>query len=282
MAEEKKRLLFVTQELSPYNEVSELSKILSNIPQFVYDQEIDVRILMPRFGSINERRHKLHEVVRLSGINIIVDDEDYPLTIKVASLPKTRLQVYFIDNDDYFQRKHIFTDENGETFDDNAERMIFFCKGVLETIKKFMWAPHVIHCHGWMTSLIPYYIKTAYKKEQILNSATTIFSPYENTFEGDLLDNFTELAAFEDQENEGIDDFKKADIVTLYKQGIDYADAVLTGAEGMDSKVAAHLKKASKQKEVIPFAADEEERKQVYLNYYRQLLGIEEIESVED
>ena len=121
---------------------------------------MEVRVLMPKYGSINERRHRLHEVVRLSGMNIIVDDDDYPLIIKVASLPGARLQVYFLDNEEFYKRKFVFDDENEKPFEDNQERMVFFCKGVVETVKKFGWPPDIIHCHGWMTSLVPFFLRT--------------------------------------------------------------------------------------------------------------------------
>ena len=166
----KKRVLIVTHEIKPYLILSEISKLVHSIPMYMNSKGLEVRVLMPKFGVINERRHRLHEVVRLSGINIIIDDDDYPLIIKVASLPGARLQVYFLDNEEFFKRKTVFKDEENKVYDDNAERMIFFNKGVMETIKKFGWPPDIIHCHGWMTSLIPLYMKTAYKKEAIFHN----------------------------------------------------------------------------------------------------------------
>ena len=155
----KKKVLIVTQEMQPYTSSTEISEVSRKLPQYIQEKGIEIRILMPRFGAINERRHRLHEVVRLSGMNIIVEDDDYPLVIKVASLPEGRMQVYFLDNDDFFRRKHIFLDEQDQPFTDNADRMVFFCKGVIETVKKFGWAPDIVHCHGWMTSLVPLYMK---------------------------------------------------------------------------------------------------------------------------
>jgi len=152
---EKKRVLIVTQEMEPYLIQSEVSKVIGSYPQYVQEHGLEIRVLMPRFGSINERRHRLHEVVRLSGINISVADEDYPLLIKVASLPGARMQVYFLDNEDFFKRKSVFSDETDGFYDDNTERMVFFCKGVIETVRKFGWPPHIIHCHGWMTAFVP-------------------------------------------------------------------------------------------------------------------------------
>jgi starch synthase len=169
---DKKRILVVTQEFNPFTEtLSEIEEIAHTYSQYMQDNGMEVRILMPRFGCINERRHRLHEVVRLSGMNITVDDEDYPLIIKVASLPGTRMQIYFLDNEDFFKRKNMFIDNDGKPYADNTDRMIFFCKGVIETVKKFGWAPDVVHCHGWMTSLLPAYLKNHYKNEPIFQNA---------------------------------------------------------------------------------------------------------------
>ena len=152
---DKKRILIVTQEMKPYTILSEMSELVRKYSQVIQENRMEVRILMPKFGTINERRHRLHEVVRLSGMNINVDDDDYPLIIKVASLPGTRMQVYFLDNEEFFKRKQIFEDTNGTFFEDNIDRTLFFCKGVIETVKKFGWAPDIVHAHGWMTSLLP-------------------------------------------------------------------------------------------------------------------------------
>lgn len=176
---DKKRILVVTQEFNPFTEtLSEIEEIVHAYSQYMQDNGMEVRILMPRFGCINERRHRLHEVVRLSGMNITVDDEDYPLIIKVASLPGTRMQIYFLDNDEFFKRKTMFADGEGKPFEDNTDRMIFFCKGVIETVKKFGWAPDIVHCHGWMTSLLPAYLKNHYRNEPIFQNARYIYSVY--------------------------------------------------------------------------------------------------------
>jgi len=163
----KKRILFIANEMSPYLELTAFSEIVNKLAIKANDTAFEVRCIMPRFGTINERRHRLHEVVRLSGINISIENDDFPLQIKVASLPNARLQVYFLDNEDMFKRKYVFHDENEEWYNDNGVRSIFFCKGALETVKKFGWPPDIIHCSGWMTGLIPMFLKTAYKKDAI-------------------------------------------------------------------------------------------------------------------
>jgi starch synthase len=175
---DKKRILIVTQEMKPYTVLSEISDLVNKYAQFVQGQGMEVRILMPRFGTINERRHRLHEVVRLSGMNINVDEDDYPLIIKVASLPGTRMQVYFLDNEEYFKRKSVFEDAEGAYFEDNLDRTLFFCKGVIETVKKFGWAPDIVHLHGWMTSLLPALFKSTYKNEPIFRDSQVVYSAY--------------------------------------------------------------------------------------------------------
>jgi starch synthase len=162
---EDKRILYVLSEVVPYLAENEVSLMSYDVPKMVNDQGGQIRIFMPRYGNINERRHQLHEVIRLSGMNLVVNDLDMPLIIKVASIPKERIQVYFIDNDEYFKRKATFTDEEGTLFPDNDERAMFFCRGVLETVKKLGWQPDVIHCHGWLTGIMSLYIKHIYNKD---------------------------------------------------------------------------------------------------------------------
>ena len=181
-----KRILFVSSELVPYLPENQVSLMSYESPRVVNSNGGQIRIFMPRYGNINERRHQLHEVIRLSGMNLVINDMDMPLIIKVASIPKERIQVYFIDNEEYFKRKATFFDADGKLFDDNDERAIFFAKGVVETVKKLNWAPDVIHVHGWMASLLPIYLRTYYKDEPIFADAKIVTSVYEQGFEGNL------------------------------------------------------------------------------------------------
>ena len=157
---EVKRVLFVSSEIYPYLPESPIGRIGRFLPQGVQERKREIRSFMPRYGCINERKNQLHEVIRLSGMNIVISEIDRPLVIKVASISSARMQVYFIDNDDYFHRKQIYCDENGKFFEDNGERAIFFARGVLETVKKLRWAPDVIHCHGWISHILPLYLKS--------------------------------------------------------------------------------------------------------------------------
>ncbi len=267
----KKRVLIVTQEMEPYTTLSEISAIARRLPQYVQEHGMEIRVLMPRFGTINERRHRLHEVVRLSGMNIIVDEDDYPLIIKVASLPGTRMQVYFLDNEEFFKRKQIFEDEKGNPFDDNTDRMIFFCKGVLETVKKFGWAPDLIHCHGWMTSLIPFYLKVAYQNEPIFKDAKIIYSLYNsNGTEGSLSERFAEKASINDLEPEDLKAYANGSGISLHEGASEFSDALIVGSEELGDALKTTVDGSSK-----PTLAnqDTDEYLPAYLDFYKELLG---------
>ena len=235
----KKRVLIITQEMKPYIDLTDISSIVSGLPTKLQEQNLEIRVLMPRFGVINERRHRLHEVVRLSGINVVINDEDYPLIIKVASLPGARLQVYFLDNDDYFQRKEMFHDKKGVNFKDNAERMMFFALGSIDIVRKFGWAPDVIHCHGWLTSLLPILLKTQYKTEPIFEQRKVLYTAYqEESFEGNVADNFSEfVVANSSIPAEMLAPFKGGTENDLNVGGMHYADAITLGSDDVDDLI---------------------------------------------
>lgn len=265
----KKRVLFVTQEMEPYTIASEISKLVRKLPQRTQEKGFEIRVLMPRYGNINERRHRLHEVVRLSGMNIIVDDDDFPLIIKVASLPGARMQVYFLDNEEFFKRKSVFHDEEGEPFEDNSDRMVFFCKGVMETVKKFGWAPDLIHCHGWMTSLIPLYLKTVYKDEPIFQNAKIIYSVYNNSLGNTFTEQFIEKAMINNLEEEDISTYKDENGINLHKGAIKHADVLVQGSEELDDTVKELIEASEKPKmDYIPF----EDTCATYIKFYNELL----------
>lgn len=228
---EKKRILIVTQEMNPYTILSTISDVVHEYSQFVQECGMEVRILMPKFGSINERRHRLHEVVRLSGINITVGDDDYPLIIKVASLPNTRMQVYFLDNDEFFKRKQMFEDDNGVFYEDNIDRMFFFCRGVVETVKKFGWAPDILHAHGWMTSLLPAFLKTAYQNEPIFQNTQIIYSAYSAEFPNKAFESEFEAKSHENGLGQAVDAFMGANGLDLNAGASKYAEGTIIGLE---------------------------------------------------
>lgn len=270
----KKKVLIVTQEMDPYTALTDIASISRKLPQYIHEKGMEIRILMPRFGVINERRHRLHEVVRLSGMNIIVDDDDFPLIIKVASLPDARIQVYFLDNDDFFRRKSMFEDEEGKPFEDNTDRMVFFCKGVVETVKKFGWAPDIVHCIGWMTSLIPFYLKTTYQTEPLFQQSKVIYSVYHHDMAEFSSETFANKASINNLSPEDLDNYHVDGEINLNKGGIAYADAIILGSEETDESVLEAIVTQGKPYldgsggDCLP----------EYLEFYQSLLTEEEVQ----
>ena len=272
---EKKKVLIVTQELKPYTAETIMSDIARALPQGIQENGMDIRILMPRFGTINERRHRLHEVVRLSGMNIIVDDDDYPLIIKVASLPGTRMQVYFLDNDDFFKRKYIFEDKSGNAYADNADRMAFFCKGALEIVKKFGWPPDIIHCHGWMTSLIPFFLKSAYANEPLFELSKVVYSAYDQDYDQEFTEDFFAKASINNLKEEDLAAFRYEDGISLDLGAIRYSDAVIRGEDSLPKHVEEILAELEEEKPIIDYV--KEGYVPGYINLYNDLLAVEEV-----
>jgi starch synthase len=266
----KKRILFIANEISPYLEITEFAEMVNRLAVKSNDSGLEVRCIMPRFGTINERRHRLHEVVRLSGINISIEDDDYPLQIKVASLPSARLQVYFLDNEDFFKRKFVYNDDRDKWFDDNGLRTIFFCKGALETVKKFGWPPDIIHCSGWMTGLIPMYLKTAYKREPVFNHSKVIYTLNQSIFKEKLGSDFLKLANIHPTIKEKeMAPYKENNNVGIMRGGATFADAITFGAEKVDKKLTEEFSKV-RGKKVIPFMGWDTDLTE-YLDLYNDL-----------
>ncbi|MEX6626901.1 glycogen/starch synthase [Tenacibaculum pacificus] len=262
-----KRILYVSSEVIPYLPETELSSTAFNVAKNAHSKGVQTRIFMPRFGVINERRHQLHEVIRLSGMNLIINDMDMPLIIKVASIPKERMQVYFIDNEEYFKRKAVYSDEDDKMFDDNDERMIFFAKGVVETVKKLNWAPDVIHIHGWMASLLPLYLREFYKEEPLFTESKIVTSIYQNNFEGELNSELANKVRFDK-----IDESKIATIVTpnqinILKSAIENSDAIVKGSEVLPDEINDFI--AEKATKVLEFQS-EETLTEAYLDFYKE------------
>lgn len=271
----KTKILFVTHEMSPFLELSKISEITRQLPQAMQEKGYEIRILMPRFGNINERRNRLHEVIRLSGMNIVVDNNDNPLIIKVASIPAARMQVYFLDNEEYFQRKAVFSDDNGKFFDDNDERTVFFCKGALETVKKLGWAPDVVHCHGWMSALVPAYIKTAYKDDPTFKDAKVVYSLYNEEFGSALGDNFSAIALTGDMTSEDVAPYGSGDYHSLYQGALSYSDAVVISGEDVDEELLNFVK----SNDIPALALENYEEFENYSNLYERFSS-EELETI--
>jgi starch synthase len=269
---EKKRILIVTQEMDPYLNLTQAAKIANSLPKYIQENGMEIRVLMPKFGNINDRRHRLHEVVRLSGINVIINDEDYPLVIKVASLPGARLQVYFLDNEDFFKRKNVFEDENNNFYEDNSDRMIFFCKGTIETVKKFGWSPDIIHCIGWMTSLIPLYLKTTYKDDPIFTNSKVVYTVSQNSFENKLSKNFADqIQISESITQKHIDFFKDGDNTSLMIGGSEFADALIV-EEIINEKVSKYVKK-TKGKPIFTLTSVDDSALPLVNDFYQNILA---------
>lgn len=270
----KAKVLYISHEIHPYLEVSDLGKISRQLPQGIQERGKEIRTFMPRFGLINERRNQLHEVIRLSGMNLIIDDTDHPLIIKVASIQSARMQVYFIDNEEYFQRKAIFRDAKKKFFKDNDDRTLFFCRGVLETVKKLGWSPDIIHCHGWMTSLIPLMIKTSYKDDPIFKDSRVVYSIYDDNFEESFSDDYSRKVTMEGMTAPDLKDLKTPNWEGITMNAISKSDAVIQGSETLSPTLKTFIKKNSKP--FLDFKTTEEYI-DAYNSFYDELLVEETI-----
>ncbi|KAF2518865.1 glycogen/starch synthase [Flavobacterium salilacus subsp. salilacus] len=263
---EDKRILYVSSEVVPYLAENEVSLMSYEVPKMINDQGGQIRIFMPRYGNINERRHQLHEVIRLSGMNLVVNDMDMPLIIKVASIPKERIQVYFIDNDEYFKRKATFSDEDGVLYPDNDERAIFFAKGVVETVKKLNWVPDIIHVHGWMAALLPVYMKHYYKNEALFADTKIVTSVYNQSFEGTLDMGMLKKVLFDEIPEEAVKDLETPDYQNILKTAIAHSDAVIISSENLSPELTKFVEESGKP--FLPYVS-KDKFSEAYTNFYK-------------
>lgn len=236
------KVLFVSQEITPYLEETNMSTIGRNLPQGIQERGKEIRTFMPRWGVINERRNQLHEVIRLSGMNLVIDDSDHPLIIKVASIQSARMQVYFIDNEDYFHRKSIFSDSKGKFFEDNDERAFFFARGVLETVKKLRWAPDVIHCHGWFSAFLPMLAKRTYKDDPMFAKSKIIYSVYDDAFSNSLNSKVGEKVMLENVTQKDVDVIKTPNYQNIMKLALQFSDGVIYGEDSIEKETDEYIK----------------------------------------
>ena len=260
-----RKILYVCQEIMPYLPETELSTLSRRLVQAMQERGNEIRTFMPRYGCINERRNQLHEVIRLSGMNLIIDNNDHQLIIKVASIPSARIQIYFIDNDDFFSRKAILTDADGNDFEDNDERAIFFARGVLETVKKLNWSPDVVHCVGWMSAVAPIYLKKVFNDDPLYRDVKVVVSLCDDRFEKPFDSNFAQKVA-----NEGVKDEKLADLTlpsyeNLYRFVIDYADGIVVASENADPTLVEYARQSGKP--MMEF--EKKEEAEMFDNYNR-------------
>ncbi|MGL2988431.1 glycogen/starch synthase [Flavobacterium sp. RSSA_27] len=262
-----KRILYVSSEVVPYLAENEVSLMSYDVPKMINDQGGQIRIFMPRYGNINERRHQLHEVIRLSGMNLVVNDLDMPLIIKVASIPKERIQVYFIDNDEYFKRKATFADEDGVMYPDNDERAIFFAKGVVETVKKLNWVPDIIHVHGWMASMLPVYMKHYYKNEALFSETKIVTSVYSESFSESLDADMINKVKFDGVPHEAIADLEVPNYENILKTAILNSDAVIVASTNLTPSLTKFIESSTKP--FLPFTP-KEGFAEAYTNFYKE------------
>jgi starch synthase len=267
---ESRKVLFISQEITPYLSETKLSRIGRFLPQGIQERGKEIRTFMPRYGCINERRNQLHEVIRLSGMNLIIDDTDHPLIIKVASIQSARMQVYFIDNDDYFQRKYIVSDSSGKEFEDNDERALFFARGVIETVKKLRWAPDIVHCLGWMSALVPVYLRSIYNDDPLFHNYKIIYSIYNNDFKTPFRSSFADKLRFDGIDGESLKMVKKPDFVNVSKLAIRYSDGIIIGSEDINEELSKYI--STLNKPVLAYK-DETQYIDAYNDFYDQILS---------
>ena len=259
-----KKILYVSSEVIPYMPQTDIANMTYSLPKMVNENGGQTRIFIPKYGIINERRHQLHEVIRLSGMNLVIDDEDMPLIIKVASIPKERMQVYFIDNDEYFKRRGTLRDEKDKLFKDNDERMIFFTKGVIETVKKLNWSPDIIHLHGWFTSLFPLYLKTYYKDEPLFAESKIVTSVYSKDFDGLLSKTIQKKVSFDQIPSEEIQLLKTANYENLIQLSLNHSDGYVVADDGALNKI----EKLIESKDIPVMDFDQTKEDKAFVSYY--------------
>lgn len=265
---ENMKVLFISQEITPYLPETELSVISRQLPQAIQEKGKEIRTFMPRYGCINERRNQLHEVLRLSGMNLIINDTDHPLTIKVASIQSARMQVYFIDNEDFFGRKQIFCDEDGVVFPDNDERAIFFARGVLETVRKLRWAPDVIHCQGWFTGLIPLYVKRAFREDPLLSGAKVVYSIHDDVFSGTLDKTFRTKLLLPGITKKDVELLSVPNHENLTRLAVKWADALVQSGPEIPESIQTIVNESGKP--FLPFQG-QSEYASAYSDFYDKL-----------
>ncbi len=262
---EKLRILYVAHEIAPFLQTSAVAEFVRKLSATMQEKGMEIRVLVPRFGSINERRNRLHEVVRLSGINITVGEEEKSLVIKVASVPNAKLQIYFIDNDDCFHGKNIFFDPENNFLPDNDEKFAFFCKGALETVRKLSWTPDIIHCNDWLTGLIPLYLKTTYRKDPLFKNTKCVFSIFDSYFNAQFKENILDKARMNDIEEDLLPALQKDVYKGIMDIAFQYSDLVTRGQE--DYKTETNQILINANREIHSFVNDEFD----YYELYKQL-----------
>ena len=271
--EEPVRVLFVSSEIFPYMPETDIAVSGRFLPQGIQESGKEIRSFMPRYGTINERRNQLHEVIRLSGMNLVINNADRPLVIKVSSISSARMQVYFIDNEDYFHRKFIYQDAEGKDFKDNDERAIFFARGVLETVKKLRWKPDIVHCQGWISHFLPLYLKKVYHEDPIFTETKVVLSLYNDLLDARLSDDLIDKMRFENLAREDVDELAEPTGINLAKLAIRYADGVIAGVPEIDPQLTAYARERNLPiLPYVPIDKDDQAFVRAYNQFYDDLL----------
>ena len=276
----KKKILFASQEINPYLPETQMSNVGLNLPKHSIEQGNETRVFLPKFGVIKEKANNLHEVIRLSGMNLIIDDFDHQLIIKVASIQSARLQIYFIDNDEYFPKKVMFHDEKGTFLPNTEERMMFYCKGVIETVKKLGWSPEIIHCQGWFSSLIPMYIKKIFNEDPLFKDTKVIYNVFDTEYQNSINPVIVDKLLYENNlEKSDLDLLRNPTFENLSKFAISYSDAIIQGSKNINKNVLDYMKKSG-----LPFMEypGDENYEDQYNNFFDSLVEEEELELTEE
>ena len=251
------KILYICQQIMPYLPENEESCLCRQLSQAMQERSNEIRTFMPRYGCVNERRNQLHEVIRLSGMNLIINDDDHQLIIKVSSIPSARIQIYFIDNDDFFARRAVLTSEEGKEFEDNDDRMLFFARGVLETVKKLQWRPSVVHCHGWFSALAPIYLRNMFKDDPLLGDSKIVVSLYEDKFSTPLNPELAEKLVNEGAPKADVEKMEDTSYENLMRFVIDNVDGVVAGSEKADKALLDYARESGKK--VLDYCSPETE-----------------------
>lgn len=267
----KAKILYVCREMKPYTSETPISNLCRMLPQYVQEKGCDIRTFMPRFGTINERRNQLHEVIRLSGMNIVINDTDHQLIIKVASIPNVRVQVYFIDNDDYFQRKAALKDENDDAFADNDERAMFYSRGVIETVSKLRWSPELIHCHDWFSTFTPAYIKTKYSGDPLFANSKVVMSLYDDSFDNMLDPTIAEKLKLDGFSDEHIELLKEPTYNNVLKFALQFLDGIIIATDKVSDEIIEYA--TQKGVKILKHQLENENYVNEYIEFYDTILA---------
>lgn len=268
----RKKILHIAQEIHPYVSESEAALAEYSVIKAIFDKGGEARVFMPKWGGVNERRNQLHEVIRLSGLNIDVDDSDHSLIIKVANIQALRTQIYFIDNDDFFTNRLMAYDEVGSIYTDNVHRAAFYARGVLETVKRLRWNPDIVHCHGWMSAVAVLYIKQMYKDLPQFEHAKVVFSAYDDMLLGQTTEDFSGAIRYKEVDDAMLQamqiDTTKYD--ALYQIALQHADAFVAATPGVSSEILAMAERLSLP--TLPYT-EGMDIAEAYRDFYAQIMA---------